>query len=62
MYEDIGLNEEAAQQAAQWAVENELMELPDEEHTEQFKPDEQISYGKPFAHGKSTAVENGRIK
>ena len=45
MYEDIGLNEEAAQQAAQWAVENELMELPDEEHTEQFKPDEQISYG-----------------
>ena len=44
MYEDIGLNEEAAQQAAQWAVENELMELPDEEHTEQFKPDEQISY------------------
>ena len=45
MYEDIGLNEEAAQQAAQWAVENELMELPDEELTEQFKPDEQISYG-----------------
>ena len=45
MYEDIGLNEEAAQQAAQWAVENELMELPDEEYTEQFKPDEQISYG-----------------
>ena len=45
MYEDIDLNEEAAQQAAQWAVENELMELPDEEHTEQFKPDEQISYG-----------------
>ena len=45
MYEDIGLNVEAAQQAAQWAVENELMELPDEEHTEQFKPDEQISYG-----------------
>ena len=45
MYEDIGLNEEAAQQAAQWAVENELMELPDEEHTGQFKPDEQISYG-----------------
>lgn len=45
MYEDIGLNEEAAQQAAQWAVENELMELPDEEHTEQFKPDEQIPYG-----------------
>ena len=45
MYEDIGLNDEAAQQAAQWAVENELMELPDEEHTEQFKPDEQISYG-----------------
>ena len=44
-YEDIGLNDEAAQQAAQWAVENELMELPDEEHTEQFKPDEQISYG-----------------
>lgn len=44
-YEDIGLNEEAAQQAAQWALENELMELPDEEHTEQFKPDEQISYG-----------------
>ena len=44
-YEDIGLNEEVAQQAAQWAVENELMELPDEEHTEQFKPDEQISYG-----------------
>lgn len=44
MYEDIGLNEEAAQQAAQWALENELMELPDEEHTEQFKPDEQISY------------------
>ena len=44
-YEDIGLNEEAAQQAAQWAVENELMELPDAEHTEQFKPDEQISYG-----------------
>ena len=43
MYEDIGLNEEAAQQAAQWAVENELMEMPDEEHTEQFKPDEQIS-------------------
>ena len=45
MYEDIGLNEEAAQQAAQWAVENELMELPDEEHIGQFKPDEQISYG-----------------
>ena len=45
MYEDIGLNEEAAQQAAQWAVENELMELPDEEHTGQFEPDEQISYG-----------------
>ena len=45
MYEDIGLSEEAAQQAAQWAVENELMELPDEEHTEQFEPDEQISYG-----------------
>ena len=44
-YEDIGLNEKAAQQAAQWAVENELMELPDEEHTEQFKPDEQISCG-----------------
>lgn len=44
-YGDIGLNDEAAQQAAQWAVENELMELPDEEHTEQFKPDEQISYG-----------------
>ena len=44
-YEDIDLNDEAAQQAAQWAVENELMELPDEEHTEQFKPDEQISYG-----------------
>ena len=45
MYEDIGLNEEAAQQAAQWALENELMELPDAEHTGQFKPDEQISYG-----------------
>ena len=45
MYEDIGLNDEAAQQAAQWALENELMELPDAEHTEQFKPDEQISYG-----------------
>lgn len=45
MYEDIGLNDKAAQQAAQWALENELMELPDEEHTEQFKPDEQISYG-----------------
>ena len=45
MYEDIGLNDDAAQQAAQWALENELMELPDEEHTEQFKPDEQISYG-----------------
>ena len=45
MYEDIDLNEEAAQQAAQWALENELMELPDEEHTGQFKPDEQISYG-----------------
>ena len=45
MYEDIGLNEEAAQQAAQWAVENELMELPDAEHTGQFKPDERISYG-----------------
>lgn len=45
MYEDIGLNEKAAQQAAQWAVENELMELPDEEHIGQFKPDEQISYG-----------------
>ena len=44
-YEDIGLNEEAAQQAAQWALENELMELPDAEHTGQFKPDEQISYG-----------------
>lgn len=44
-YEDIDLNDEAAQQAAQWALENELMELPDEEHTEQFKPDEQISYG-----------------
>lgn len=44
-YEDIGLNEKAAQQAAQWAVENELMELPDEEHTGQFKPDERISYG-----------------
>lgn len=44
-YEDIDLNDEAAQQAAQWAMENELMELPDEEHTEQFKPDEQISYG-----------------
>ena len=45
MYEDIGLNEKAAQQDAQWAVENELMELPDEEHIGQFKPDEQISYG-----------------
>lgn len=45
MYEDIDLNEEAAQQAAQWALENELMELPDAEHTGQFKPDEQISYG-----------------
>ena len=45
MYEDIGLNEEAAQQAAQWALENELMELPDEEHIGQFKPDERISYG-----------------
>ena len=44
-YEDIDLNDKAAQQAAQWALENELMELPDEEHTEQFKPDEQISYG-----------------
>ena len=44
-YEDIGLNDEAAQQAAQWALENELMELPDAEHTGQFKPDEQISYG-----------------
>ena len=44
-YEDIDLNDEAAQQAAQWAVENELMELPDEEHIGQFKPDEQISYG-----------------
>ena len=43
-YEDIGLNEEAAQQAAQWALENELMELPDAEHTGQFKPDEKISY------------------
>ena len=45
MYEDIGLNEKAAQQAAQWALENKLMELPDAEHTGQFKPDEQISYG-----------------
>lgn len=44
-YEDIGLNEEAAQQAAQWALENKLMELPDAEHTGQFKPDEKISYG-----------------
>lgn len=44
-YEDIGLNDEAAQQAAQWVLENELMELPDEEHTGQFKPDERISYG-----------------
>lgn len=43
-YEDIGLNEEATQQAAQWALENELMELPDAEHTGQFKPDERISY------------------
>ena len=45
MYEDIGLNDDAAQQAAQWALENELMELPDEERTGQFKPDEKISYG-----------------
>ena len=45
MYEDIGLNEKAAQQAAQWALENKLMELPDAEHTGQFKPDERISYG-----------------
>ena len=44
-YEDIDLNDEAAQQAAQWVLENELMELPDEEHTGQFKPDELISYG-----------------
>ena len=44
-YEDIGLNDEAAQQAAQWALENKLMELPDAEHTGQFKPDERISYG-----------------
>lgn len=44
-YEDIDLNDEAAQQAAQWVLENELMELPDEEHTGQFKPDERISYG-----------------
>lgn len=44
-YEDIGLNDKAAQQAAQWALENKLMELPDAEHTGQFKPDEQISYG-----------------
>ncbi len=43
-YEDIGLNNEAAQQAAQWALENKLMELPDAEHTGQFKPDEKISY------------------
>lgn len=43
-YEDIGLNDEAAQQAAQWALENKLMELPDAEHTGQFKPDEKISY------------------
>ena len=43
-YEDIGLNDEAAQQAAQWALENKLMELPDVEHTGQFKPDEKISY------------------
>lgn len=45
MYEDIDLNNEAAQQAAQWALENELMELPDAEHIGQFKPDERISYG-----------------
>lgn len=43
-YEDIGLNDEAAQQAAQWALENKLMELPDAEHTGKFKPDEKISY------------------
>lgn len=43
-YEDIGLNDKAAQQAAQWALENKLMELPDAEHTRQFKPDEKISY------------------
>ena len=42
---DRVLNEEAAQQAAQWALENELIELPDEEYTGQFKPDEKISYG-----------------
>ena len=45
VYDDIDLKDEAAQQAAQWVLENELMELPDEEHTGQFKPDEQISYG-----------------
>ena len=65
MYEDIGLNEEAAQQAAQWALENELMELPDEEHTEQFKPDEQISYGEAIRAWKKaqqlkTAEENSK--
>ena len=43
-YEDIDLDDNEAQQAAQWAVENELMELPDENHAEQFKPDVPVSH------------------
>ena len=42
-YSDIDKNDTEAQQAAQWAVENELMSLPDTDKPTEFAPDTVIS-------------------
>lgn len=42
-YSDIDADNTDAQQAAQWAVENDLIALPDEEDTTRFDPDTHVS-------------------
>ena len=44
VYSDIDVNDTKTQQAAQWAVENQLMALPDESKPDTFAPDASVSY------------------
>ena len=46
LYADIDADDQNAQQAAHWAVENGLLKLPDEEKPDDFAPYAAISYAK----------------
>ena len=45
-YTDVDANDTDAQQAARWAVENDLLTLPDTEKPEEFAPYRSVSYAK----------------